>query len=162
MKIKNQITGFTLIDLMVAMVVIGIGLAITIPTMRDFTNANRQTEQINRFVRDLTYAKTEAVTRGRTITLTSLTGPIWSGGWNITDGDTGDVLRTTSAFTIPGLTLTSTGGVGVLNFRPDGSIAGAFNADLCTADTDLVSRDKQVSVSVTGRVALNAQFAGCP
>ncbi len=161
MRIKKQTNGFTLIELMIAMVVIGIGLAITVPAMRDFTAANRQTEQINRFVRDLTYAKSEAITRGRRITLTSTGGATWSNGWNITDNAAAETLRTTPAFTIAGLTLVSTGGIGVLNFRPDGTIIASFTADLCDADTGVVDRDKQVTVSVTGRVSLISQYDGC-
>jgi len=158
---KKRTSGFTLIELVIAMAVVAIGLAITIPTMRDFTNVNRQAEQINRFVRDLNYSKAEAVTRGRTLTI-ACTGASWENGWTITDPTTGDTLRTAPAFTVAGLTLIPAGGVCTLNFRPDGTVSATFTADLCAAGTATDNTDKQITVSTTGRVSLDAQFNGCP
>lgn len=166
MEIKKQTNGFTLIELMVAMVVIGIGLAITVPAMRDFTNVNRQAEQINRFVRDLTYAKSEAVTRGESFTVTSTLGtPQWDGGWTIADSATAlTVIRTAPALTIAGQTLTSAGGVTAVRFRADGTASPSFTVELCKAcvATAGESREKQLSVSNTGRISLNSQYQCLP
>ncbi len=166
MQIKKRTSGFTLIDLMVAMVVIGIGLAITIPAMREFTNINRQTEQINRFVRDLTYAKSEAVTRGESFTVTSNLGtPQWDGGWTIADSATNlTVIRTAPALTIAGQTLTSAGGVTAVRFRADGTATPSFTVELCKAcvATAGESREKQLSISNTGRISLNSQYQCLP
>ena len=162
MKIIKQIRGFSLIDLMIAMAVIGIGLAITIPAMQEFTDANRQSEMINRLVRDITYAKSEAVTRGVPITVSTQVppgGPVWDVGWNVTDAATN--LRTAPPLTVPGQTLISAAGLTTINFRADGSTAAPFTVELCKACADALypNRDKQLSVSVTGRVTLNSQFA---
>jgi len=167
MKIKKQAAGFTLIDLVVSMAVIGIGLAITIPTMREFTNVNRQTEQINRFVRDLTYAKSEAVTRGESFTVTNTLGtPQWDGGWTIADSATGlIVIRNAPPLTIAGQTLTSAGAFTTIRFKSDGTASPTnFTVELCKAcvATAGESREKQVSVSNTGRISLNSQYQCLP
>lgn len=167
-KINKKVAGFTLIDLMVAMVVIGIGLAITIPAMNDFTNENRQAEQINRLVRDLTYAKSEAVTRGESFTVRT-NNPIgsaqWDGGWEIVDSATNAIsIRTALPITINGQTLISAAGISAVRFRPDGSATPTFTVELCKACITVGSpnRERQLTVSSTGRISLNSQYQCLP
>ncbi len=166
MKIKRQTNGFTLIDLMVAMVVIGIGLAITIPAMQNFTNANRKAEQINKLVRDMTYAKSEAVNRGESFCIRSTSGTAtWDGGWRVTDVADATVLRTSTTIAVPGETLASASGSIALCFGADGALANtnvAASIEQCSACIDTPNREKQITVAVTGRISLNSQYACVP
>lgn len=156
--------GFSLIDLMVAMVVIGIGLAITVPAMQGFMNDNRQAEMINRLRNDITFAKNAAL-KGGNVTIATVGGPVWDVGWAVTDA-AAIVLRTAPPLTVPGQTLVSTAGLTTVTFRPGGSITagGPFTVELCKACIDPLypNRDKQLTVSVTGRITLNSQFACVP
>ena len=171
MKIIKQIRGFSLIDLMVAMAVIGIGLAITIPAMQEFTDANRQAEIINRLVRDVNYAKSEAVSRGNRVTVATLdAGAVWDVGWTVTDVLTGAVLRTAPPLVVPGQNLISNAGFTTITFRASGALppvaAGVppFTISLCNACVDAIAtpRERQLTVSTTGRITLNSQFACIP
>ena len=165
MKIKKQAAGFTLIDLMVAMVVIGIGLAITIPAMQNFTNVNRKAEQINKLVRDMTYAKSEAVNRGETFCIRSTSGTaVWDGGWRVTDAADATTIRTSKTLAITGETIASSTGATALCFNPGGALANtnvAASIEQCSACYNTINREKQISVAVTGRVSLNSRYA-CP
>lgn len=165
MKIKrnNETAGFTLIDLMVSMVVIGIGLAIAVPAMRDFTNVNRQAEEINKLVRDITYAKSEAVTRGCTtaISQTGGTAGNWYDGWQVTACD-GTVLRTAAASTLPSITLVEASALTTIGFKASGTTTTAVSFLLCDPTTQIDNVDKQLDISVTGRINLNAQHDCTP
>jgi len=169
MKIIKQIRGFSLIDLMIAMAVIGIGLAITIPAMQEFTDANRQAEIINRLVRDITYAKSEAVSRGTSFTVSTAAfggGATWDVGWTVFNTTTPPPLpgvRTAPALVVAGQTLISNAGFGAITFRPSGAITSAvnFTVSLCNAcvNAGAPPRERQLTVSPTGRITLNSQFA---
>jgi len=179
MKIIKQTRGFSLIDLMVAMAVIGIGLAITIPAMQEFTDANRQAEIINRLVRDINYAKSEAVSRGTSFTVSTAAfggGATWDVGWTVFNSTTPPPLpgvRTAPALVVPGQTLISNAGFSSITFRPSGAATGLpvpaagppdFTVSLCNAcvNAGAPPRERQLTVSPTGRVTLNSQFTCIP
>lgn len=80
--------GFTLIELMVAMCIGGILLAIGVPAFRYVTNSSRTTTEINTLLTSFQYARMEAVKEGKTVTIcASATGATcsgatdWSTGW---------------------------------------------------------------------------------
>ena len=171
---KKQITGFSLIELLIAVAVVAIGLAVTVPAMRDFTNQNRQVEQINKLVRDLNFAKSEAATRGSTITVaqTGSTDGNWYDGWSVKSGATD--LRVTPALgdpaVTPPFTLLETNGHTSVQFRSTGRAIGFIDTTsdgndivfrLCDANTEADNVDKELTVNDVGRLILDAKF-DCP
>lgn len=169
MKIIKQIRGFSLIDLMVAMAVIGIGLAITIPAMQEFTDANRQAEIINRLVRDVTRTKDQAVNGdGSRFTIsTPAAVATWDAGWTIFNATTPLVpIITAPALVVPGQALISNAGFGSITFRQNGFITSAvpITISLCNACVDAFAppRERQLTISPQGRITLNSQFACIP
>jgi len=168
MKTKRNFktAGFTLIELLVALTIVSIGLAITVPAMKDFTDTNRQVEQINKFVRDITFAKSEAVTRGETVCVRSASGnAVWDGGWRIEDTAVPPiVIRTATTTAIVGQTLASTAGLTSVCFRADGSITQAFTAEQCKAcvHANNPNSERQISVGNTGRITLESNFQCLP
>ncbi len=166
MQTKKQINGFTLIELMIAMVVIGIGLAITIPAMLNFTNTNRKAEQVNKLVRDMTAAKSEAINRGENFCIRSTSAtPVWDGGWRITNANDTLTIRTSTTIAIPSETISSSTASSVLCFNPSGSLTNtnvAAAIEQCSACVNTLNREKQITVTVTGRISLNSQYACVP
>lgn len=155
--------GFSLIELLVTLAVVGIGLSITVPAMRDFTNSNQQTEQISKLMRDITYAKSEAVTRGKTVTISQLstTAGNWQEGWQVMDGST--VLKTTPKLNggSNSITLTEASAISAITFKSSGSANTATSFNLCDTKTDINNTDKQLTVSLQGHTILNTKF-NCP
>jgi type IV fimbrial biogenesis protein FimT len=90
-------TGFTLIELMVTIAVLGILLSIAIPSFQNMMFSNRITAQANQVITALNYARSEAVKRAATATVCSTNGGVacagstnWTTGWMVfadTDGD---------------------------------------------------------------------------
>ena len=73
--------GFTLIELLVVLTLIAILAAIGVPSFREMIKNNRVTGQNNELVAMLNFAKSEAVRRSTTVTVTlSSDGNSWSGG----------------------------------------------------------------------------------
>jgi type IV fimbrial biogenesis protein FimT len=60
-------TGFTIIELMTAVVIAGVLLVIAMPSFRDMLEKRRVEGQANELVADLAYAKSEAVQRNRSV-----------------------------------------------------------------------------------------------
>lgn len=88
--------GFTLIELMFAM---GIGIlliALTATSMQAFVLNNRQVSSINEFIASIQFARSEAVTRNNRITICASVDGIncaaatWEGGWLIFNDRDGD------------------------------------------------------------------------
>lgn len=69
------ITGFTLIELMITLVVLAILLGVAVPAMTNFIRDQRLAGQANDFVGDLSYARAEAIRRGTTVTLCKTANP---------------------------------------------------------------------------------------
>ena len=66
---KMHKEGFTLIEMLVTLSVVGIVVAFGVPAMRDFMDTNRMSAATNDLVSNLHYARSEAVKRGTTTRL---------------------------------------------------------------------------------------------
>jgi type IV fimbrial biogenesis protein FimT len=88
--------GFTLIELIVAIVIVAIAAALALPSMRELLVRNTVTTTTNDLVVDLNTARAEAVKRGFPVAVIAKSGG-WINGWDIrVDGD-GDGSFTTTA-----------------------------------------------------------------
>jgi type IV fimbrial biogenesis protein FimT len=83
---KSQ-RGFTLIELMVAMAIAMILLAVGAPNLRGTLQNNRSTAMANDFVSVVNFARSEAVKRGREVRLTTVNPDAadneWGPGWRV-------------------------------------------------------------------------------
>jgi type IV fimbrial biogenesis protein FimT len=79
--------GFTLIELMVTLVVLGVLLAMGVPSFADLIRNSRSQAATNELVLALNAARVEAVKRGARVSLcpsvngTSCAGTAWQSGW---------------------------------------------------------------------------------
>jgi len=69
MRRQRQPAGYTLLELMIAVAIAGILLVIGVPSYRLLAANNRATSQANSFISLITYARTEAIRRNRTVGL---------------------------------------------------------------------------------------------
>jgi len=168
-KYNNQQSGFSLIELMAAVVCGGILLAIGIPAFGNFIKSSRLTTQTNDVLTAIHVARNEAVNRGHNVRVISINGDTdWAFGWQIrldvdgkNDIDAEDiVLRSYDA--IENATLVSTDSS--IAYESTGFIDQEWNptpiaitltADSCTA-TDI----RVISVQLSGLVSFVKQT--CP
>lgn len=86
----NRQLGFNIIELMVAIAVLGILLGIGVPAMQSFIQNNRLTSQINQLSTTFALARSEAVKRNQQVVVCSstsgtacTTGSTWDDGWMV-------------------------------------------------------------------------------
>jgi len=84
---RGKQNGFTLGELLTAMAVAGIGLAVAVPSFTNMVNNNRRITAVNRMVTTMHSARSEAITRNQQVTVcsskngTACDGDDWGDGW---------------------------------------------------------------------------------
>lgn len=169
--------GFTLVELIVSVTVLGILLGLAVPQFTDFLRNSRRTAVLNELVGSLTLARTEAIRRGVTVSMCKTTdgtacvsgaGDTWAAGWLIfvnSDGDNppmfdvGETDLRVRSETNARYTLQPTAGVtDSITFNADGSVASAGAFIYC--DARGVGRARAVVVSPVGRARLSRDTNG--
>ena len=166
-------SGFTLIELMVAISVLAILIGIGVPSMVEFLKNNRRAAAVNALVSDLQRGRSNAISTGiETVLCHSTTGaacsaaasPDWSDGWLLfvdTDADdtldAGEVVLSRQGAR-NGLTMPSNRS-GIV-FRPGFRSLGSFGTELpngtfavCVDGTD---NDRFIIVSGSGSARLQS------
>ena len=159
-------TGFTIIELMLAIAVATITLAIGVPSFVDLVRNNAAVTEVNDLVSALNLARSEAAGRGVDITVAPLSGTDWSSGWVVgidADGDnvfpeSGEpILR---SFT--GISSTSFAAAPArLQYKPTGEVNALASFTMVPQHCDNIhSHQRQVTISLAGHVDLIKQ--SCP
>ena len=152
-------TGLTLIELVVTMAVISILLVVGVPQFQSTTANSRLTTAINTLTGDLSYARTEAIKRGETVTVAPNNND-WADGWNTFINISGSAnidLRFSPALIADAAINTS--GVNEIQFGSDGRSTAAVTFSLCDGRTGAFG--KTISLLTTGQTFL-AVNQGCP
>ena len=89
--------GFTLAEALVVVAIIGILAAFGFPAMTKFLVTQAVRSASYDLFADLIYARSEAITRGTTVSIIANSGTDWKGGWNIRENAGGTVLRQQAA-----------------------------------------------------------------
>ena len=77
--------GFTLIEMMIAIVIVAVLTALAVPSMRGIIARNRVRDAATDIFLVLHEARSEALKRNANITLRPVTGTDWTSGWHILD-----------------------------------------------------------------------------
>lgn len=142
-KPKNQ--GFTLIELMLAILLLAIVLGIGVPSFRTQLRNSEVTAATNALIHSMTLARSEAVKNNSSVSVSSKGGD-WSVGWTVVRSD-GFVVRD---FNDPpkGGTITGQDAVDPIVFGPMGTVTAGECFDIVVSDSNKV---RSVLVSASGR-----------
>ncbi|MDB6050983.1 MAG: hypothetical protein JWR17_3729 [Pseudomonas sp.] len=148
--VSGRNNGFTIIELMVTIAIVGIFAAIAVPSFSSLIHKSSVTSVANEFYDLLQYSRAEAVTRGATV-IVSAPGAVntaWNGDATVTVATT--ILRRigTGGFQ-PNVVITSASGI--VTFSPTGTatLPSCFSFSYA-ADNKIVTQF--VGISGTGRI----------
>lgn len=170
--------GFTLFELLIVMLIVGIFAALGIPSFKYVTSSNRMSSEVNSLLGDMQYARSEAVKQGQTITVCTSSNPTsatpscsgsssWNVGWIVfidansnQTVDTGEqTIRVQTAFTG---TDTFSGGAGTsaVTFNREGYASAYASPTPVTLPVAITLHSAPVNDQWTRCIALS--FAGMP
>jgi len=183
--------GFTLIELMVTLAVLGVVLSLGVPSFGRLIAANRITTQTNEFIGALNLARSEAVRRGQAMAIRTNDASInFARGWKVftdSDGDgaipgtvtptNGTVIRETSAApggaaanrvtrtgTAGSYTYTNSSAADAMHivFTARGASTAGSAAFFKVCDTGNTSvKGRIVQVSTVGKISLDSSTESC-
>jgi len=171
--------GFTLIELMIAIALVGILLATAVPALDDFTNDARQTGSINDFISSIHVARNTAITTNSRVTMcasasgTNCELASWDSGWIVfgdlnSNGsvDAGENIVSASA-AVEGLDILSGEFPAALMYRPNGrAMTGALtgnSGEFAVCDFRGAAHAKVILIELSGRPRMSETKAnGAP
>ena len=174
---RHAIRGFTLFEMVTVMGIVGILMAIAIPSYQYVTSSNRISSEVNGLLGDLEFARSEAIKEGQTVSVcvssngTSCTsGTSWQNGWIVFSDQNGDgavesppdiLLRTQNTFSGTD-TFTANHNLSVVTFNREGFAAGLPNGALLTlhAATPASGSTRCLSVTLIGLMTIQTYNGG--
>jgi len=157
--------GLTLIELMVAIVVLAVLIGIGVPSFRNASLGARLSAVANDLLASIQLARSEAIKRNATVKLCASTNGTscaastvgWEKGWIILDA-TNDVILAQQAAPV-GFKVTQSGGTTELQFQPIGVGATAATFKVCRS-SPVGSQERIVTVNASGSAAVTITATG--
>ncbi|MBF0284293.1 MAG: GspH/FimT family pseudopilin [Magnetococcales bacterium] len=157
---RRPASGFTLLELLIGMAVVGVITAFALPNFTEMMRKARLNSLSSTFVASLNLARSEAVKRGKNVTVcrrnssANSCGGDWMQGWIIHEGTyaaapAAAILRTQDAPS--GTSTTLSGGTSFANsitFAPSGRVAAAGTFTLCDS---VIQKQVQITITLSGR-----------
>lgn len=169
--------GFTLVELLVTLTILGVLLGLAAPSMQAAVLGHRLSAYANGFVAAAQLARSEAIKRGVPVTLcptanrtSCATSGTWAQGWMVAcpqDGGTPGMCGTvgTTLLVIHATEAVAgdyrfTGSSNALVFQPSGVGATAATLTLCRATPSPGAQERVLTVTATGRVGVRTERTG--
>ncbi|ARA79281.1 GspH/FimT family pseudopilin [Pseudomonas ficuserectae] len=146
--------GFSLIELLVTVSLVGILAAIAIPSFTSSIQSNKADTELSDLQRALNYARLEAINRGVTVRIAPTSGTAWTGElqvYLVSDANK-KALRTVAAMSSGG-TLVADPNVAAFDFNNLGGLIAP--SSLVTMTYTRGSTTKTMSICLTGRIVLS-------
>lgn len=176
MLMKKHQTGFTMVELLVAVAVFALLAAFAIPSFKGLVKGNQLSAATNNMIGAIQYARSEAAVRGVPVKLCNArknlrgcqSATTWGNSWAVVDGNSQKVIRVFANASSSAVVVKSPGGKAKdLVFKPNGSIDG-FLAGTGTKKITFTAKDcpsgkpfvRDLDVSFLGRV--RSKTKNCP
>lgn len=161
--------GFTLVELLIAISIMAVLLAMAAPYFGNAALSGQLSANANNLVAAVSQARTEAIKRNAVATLcvSSNGSACTTGGW-----ETGWIIKATvsGADTVlhyqppapSGFKISESGSATSIAFPPIGLMSSSYSFKVCRATPTIGSQERSVSVGTTGRVSVTKSYtASC-
>ena len=149
--------GFTLIEVMIAVAIIGITMAVAVPSLEEAMNEQKLTTQTNDLVASLNLARSTAIKRRQTVVIAKKTH--WKDGWDIfvdidddkTKDDADILIKSYPALPSGSVTITGTQSyASYVSYFPNGRANGSGSFSFCPSSSGGSSR--KILIENPGRI----------
>lgn len=154
--------GFSIIELMIALVIIGIGAALAAPMFGSLIESSRLTTSTNNLVEALALARSEAVRRRDEVEVVPVGGD-WSKGWIVQIADTDaelsrfDAVPAAVALDIDeAVESVEFQASGMRSFADDG-VPGAVTVTICGNS----GKGREITIGAAGNTVVERIESGC-
>lgn len=148
-------TGFTAIELAIVLVILAILVVLAVPSFNSLAVRNRVRSASFDLVTGLMLARSEAIKRGRNVTVAAASSSAWQQGWNVSvpyvsaPGNPAVTLFLTKQDAYPSITIT--GSASSLIYGPTGRLtAGAVSMTVAPSSADSAIESRCISVDLSG------------
>ncbi len=148
--------GFTIMELMIVIAIAGILAMLAVPNFGVMIKNNCLITKTNSMVSSLQFARSEAVKRNSSVSLSALNGGDasneWGTGWNIVDDSTAATIRVVQLQQCSTTTADETStapSVTAISYAGDGFLTDGGTIDICDDRTGETGR--RITISATGR-----------
>lgn len=146
MSARKYINGFTMLELMVTLAIVGIIAAIAVPSMSNMMSNSKAERITGLFKQDLQFARSHAISRGEVVRISTI-----DGGWNIIAETSNDTLRVRDILDDT-ITVTSAEGLDSVAFTATGQIESTDTITIRTSGCT-GNEDKSFSLLRSGQIA---------
>jgi type IV fimbrial biogenesis protein FimT len=156
MRRLHRSSGFTLVELVVVMAIMGVVMLMAMPAMRDFlANQRIKTASFN-LITSTMFARSEAVKRAAPISIKAPSSNNLTNGWcvlilatadcSLTAPDTANTMRLEQP--VGGVTYTFSTTAGVITFNRSGRLTSMVRIEV--SDDELASLKRCITIDVGG------------
>lgn len=168
-RVRAATGGFTLVELMVTLAVVGILAAVAVPAMTSLIAGNRLAGASSELTSSLQLARSEAIRRNAQVTIcassngtTCSASTDWS-RWIVTGPDNaaaaGAANEVIVAHAAPASLQVSGPSAGIV-FRPSGLIRAGATLSVCTPTASLDENRRDINVMISGNISTTRTEGG--
>lgn len=150
------VSGFSIIELLVVMAIIGVMITFAVPSYNEFIANQRARTSAQTLLGSLMYARSEAIKVNGNVTVTANANG-WADGWTIVSN--GTQIKNQQA--LQGVNIAEAAGTAIVTYNGRGRIGGANAITFTVCDTGNHALKRTVEVELSGRPKVTMAGA-CP